>query len=100
MQHLQNQNIYSTGRYSKPSSIAIGDFNNDHQLDIVVANYGTSNIGIFIGYANGTFQTQTTYSIGLKSHPNYINVGDFNNDNQLDVVVVDSENDQIHILPG
>jgi hypothetical protein len=95
-----DQTTYSTSLNSNPTSIALGDFNNDSQLDIVVANYGTGNIGMLLGYGNGTFETQRTYPIGSDSHPQYITIGDLDNDNQLDVVIVDSENDEIHILLG
>ncbi|CAF1191220.1 unnamed protein product [Rotaria sordida] len=93
-----NQKTYTTTLNSNPSSMAIGDLNNDNYLDIIVANSGTGNIGIFLGYEDGTFSTQNTFSINSNCRPHYINVGYFDQDNQLDVVVVDSENDQVHIL--
>jgi hypothetical protein len=95
-----SQQTYTTLPKSNPSSIAVGHFNNDNSLDIIVANSGTGNIGIFLGQDNGTFLTQTIYLIGVESYPQYITTGDFNNDNKLDVVIVDSKNDQVHILPG
>ncbi|CAF3678182.1 unnamed protein product [Adineta steineri] len=94
------QKIYSTGLHSNPSSISIADFNNDNELDVVVTNSANSNIGIFYGYSNGTFTNQIIYSTGLNSYPNNINVAHFNNDNQLDLIVLDSINDKIYILPG
>jgi hypothetical protein len=97
---FEAQQTYSTTLDSRPSSIALGDFNNDNRLDIVVANYGTGNIGIFLGHGNGTFTAQITYSISFKSRPQFVSVGNFDNDNYLDVVVADSENDQVHILLG
>ena len=54
------------------------DFNNDGQLDIIVANYGTNNIGVLFGYGNGTFQTQMMSTSGSKSHPSAIAVGNIN----------------------
>ncbi|CAF2835608.1 unnamed protein product [Rotaria sp. Silwood2] len=93
-----SQKTYTTTRNSNPSSIAVGDLNNDNHLDIIVANYGTGKIGIFFGYENGTFAVQTTFSISSNCRPHHITVGYFDKDNQLDVVVVDSENDQVHIL--
>ncbi|CAF3877267.1 unnamed protein product [Rotaria sp. Silwood1] len=35
-----NQMAYSTGLYSFPCSMAIGDFNNDTRVDIVFVSYG------------------------------------------------------------
>jgi hypothetical protein len=95
-----SQKTYTTTPNSNPSSIALGDFNNDNQLDIVVANYGTGNIGLFRGHSNGSFAAQTTYPISSNSYPQYITVGDLNKDNHLDIIIVDSKNDQVHILPG
>jgi hypothetical protein len=42
------QMILSTGAGSYPISVAVGDFNQDTLLDIAVANYGNSSIGIFL----------------------------------------------------
>ena len=46
---------YSTDDGSMPHSVAIADFNNDNWLDIIVANYGTDNFGIFFGYGTKGF---------------------------------------------
>ncbi|CAF3577317.1 unnamed protein product [Rotaria sp. Silwood1] len=94
-----NQQTYFTVLDSNPISIAVGYINNDNYLDIVVANYGIGNIGILFGYGNGTFLSQTTYSIGSNFRPQNIAIGNFDGDSQLDdVVVIDTSNDQIHIL--
>ncbi|CAF1482385.1 unnamed protein product, partial [Rotaria sordida] len=61
--NFTNQQIYTTGPNSNPISIAIGDFNNDKNLDIVVANYGIGNIGVFLNLNNGTFTSQITYLV-------------------------------------
>ena len=97
---FRNQETYTTLPKSNPSSVTIADFNNDNQLDIAVANNGTGKILIFLGYGNGSFQAQTSYSTGLDSHPQFIAVGKLDEDNILDLIVVDSENDWIHILLG
>ena len=91
---------YTTLPKSNPSSIVVSDFNNDNHLDIVVTNNGTGTVGIFLGNGNGTFQAQTIYTISPNSHPQYITAGDFNKDSQLDIVIVDSTNDEIYILLG
>ncbi|CAF4326047.1 unnamed protein product, partial [Rotaria sp. Silwood2] len=72
---------FSTGINSHPYSIAVGHFNGDNLLDIAVANYGTNNVGVFLGKGNGNFASQTTYSLGIAS-PYSIGVGDFNQDNR------------------
>jgi hypothetical protein len=97
---FQDQITYSTGYDSIPSSLAIGDFNKDNHLDIAVANYGTNNIGIFLGYGNGTFTSQTTYTTTLNSNPSSIAVGDFNKDNQLDIAVTNSAIGSLSIFLG
>ncbi|CAF2893759.1 unnamed protein product [Rotaria sp. Silwood2] len=84
---FQNQITYSTGYDSLPIALVVGDFNKDNQLDIVVANYGTDNIGIFFGYDNGTFTGQKTYTTTLNSKPSSIAVRDLNNDYYLDIIV-------------
>lgn len=95
-----NQHIYTTLSKSNPSSITMGDMNNDTYLDIIVANNGTRNIGIFLGHGDGSFSPQTVYLIRSNSHPEFVAVGDLDNDNILDIAVVDSQNDQVHVLSG
>jgi hypothetical protein len=95
------QTTYTTTNInSNPESIAVADFNNDSRLDIVVANYWTENIGIFIGYGNGTFKTQTTYSTGENSGPDSVAVGDFDSDHRLDIAVVNFLSSSITIFLG
>jgi uncharacterized membrane protein len=94
------QTTYSTGQNSGPEAIAIGDLNNDSQLDIVVANYVSDNIGIFLGYDSGTFASVTTYSTGSNSYPCSVAVGDFNKDNRLDIVVANVGSNNLGIFFG
>ena len=60
---------YSTGEGSLPYMLTIIDINSDNHLDIIVANSGTNNIGIFFGFGNGSFSTQQTHSTGPNSIP-------------------------------
>ncbi|CAF4242680.1 unnamed protein product, partial [Rotaria sordida] len=91
---------YSTGYNSWPESLAVGDFDNDNQIDIAVANYLTSSISIFLGYQNGNFTTQVTYSTGYQSWPYSITVGDFNRDNQLDIATCNFNMNDVSIFLG
>jgi hypothetical protein len=58
---FSNQTTYLTGPSSFPYSVAVGDFNNDTRLDIVVANYATNNLGVLLGYGNGTFASMISF---------------------------------------
>lgn len=95
-----NRQTYTTLSKSNPTSIVVADFNRDSHFDLAVANNGTGCIGIFYGYGNGTFQSQMTLSTGEKSSPQYLTIGDFDNDNTTDLVILDAANNQLHILPG
>ena len=99
-QSLGSLIIYSTGYGSKPSSVSVGDFTHDKYYDIVVANYGTDNGGVFLGDGNGVFTTKNIYSMGDNSRTIAITVADLNHDNQSDIVVINSGTDNICILLG
>jgi hypothetical protein len=72
---------------SQPRAVAAGDFNNDHQIDIVVANSGTHTTGILLAKGDETFADQQTFPTGAHSHPYSIVVADFSNDTYLDIAV-------------
>ena len=72
--------------------------NNDTLLDIVVAKQGTNNVGVFLGSGNGLFADQMMVVIEYGSLPFSVVVGDFNNDQLLDMAVGNSETDNINIL--
>ena len=84
---FSSQTTYSTGSGSFPRCIAVADLNKDSQLDIIVCNFLHDSIGIFLGFGNGTFSDQTTYSTGDNSGPWAIAIGDLNKDDWLDIVV-------------
>jgi len=95
-----NQQTYSTGNDSNPISIAIGDFNDDKQFDIVVANFNTNNIGILLGSGKGTFANLQTYSTGEGSEPTSVAVADLNKDNQTDIVVTNGGINTVLVFYG
>ena len=82
--------MYRTGSHSS-ISVAIGDLNKDHRLDIVVVNNDTGSIDILLGQYEG-FLNQTNYPTG--SYPLSVAVGDFNNDTRLDIVVANERSDR------
>ncbi|CAF4228952.1 unnamed protein product, partial [Adineta steineri] len=95
-----NSTLYSTGNNSYPSSLAIGDFNKDSMMDLVVANSGTNNILVFMGSGNGDFSLFQSYSMGDDSQTVSVAVGDFNRDYELDIAVTNYGTNNICILFG
>ena len=81
-------------------SIAIGDCNNDGQMDIIVASYGTNNVDIFLGYPHRVFKWNVTYSTGRDSSPYCVALADLNNDQNLDIVITLSQSNKIMIMFG
>jgi hypothetical protein len=69
-----------------PWSVAIGDFNDDGQQDLAVANttwVGT--VSVLLGNGDGSFATYTSYLAGVR--PGSVAIGDFNGDGQQDLAV-------------
>ncbi|CAF3131648.1 unnamed protein product, partial [Rotaria sp. Silwood2] len=67
--------------------LAVGDFNNDNQLDIAFNDYDGGQVGVLLGYGNGAFGAPTRFSTGDDSYPVAITAADFNGDGNLDVAV-------------
>jgi hypothetical protein len=88
---------YTTG--TTPAALALGDFNNDGFVDMVVPNFGSGTIGMLLNNGNGTFKAQTTTIVN--GNPHTAAVGDFNLDGNLDVAVSNvTPNNLLHILVG
>jgi hypothetical protein len=67
-------------------SLVVADFNGDGKLDLAVANYNlVSQVSVFLGNGDGTFQTQVDYP--SESSPDSVAVGDFNADGHPDLAV-------------
>ncbi|CAF2052798.1 unnamed protein product, partial [Rotaria magnacalcarata] len=85
---------------TRPRSVAVGDFNNDSWLDIVVANSQFGNIEIFFGSGNETFSNKKTYFTGSDSRPYSIAVAYIDNDTILDIAVANFAINSIDIFFG
>ena len=90
----------STGDQSSPNSIQTIDLNNDKLIDILVANMDLNSVGVFYGLGDGKYEEQATSSIEIGSLPIGTAVGDFNQDNQLDIVTINWNGNGISILLG
>ncbi|MGA2589316.1 MAG: VCBS repeat-containing protein [Bryobacteraceae bacterium] len=78
----------------QPRSIAVGDFNNDGNLDIVVVG---SSIGLLLGTGTGSFGPPIVIS---NSTARYVAVGDFNGDGKLDLALAAELSNQVLVALG
>jgi len=86
---------------TKPEAVAIGDFNRDGKLDIVVANSDTNNVSIVLGNGAGSFGAPTVFSVGVTGvNPESLAIGDFNGDGKLDLAVANYNSSNVSILLG
>jgi hypothetical protein len=81
-----------------PSSIAVGDFNGDNRLDLIVANNGNNTVSVLLGNGDGTFQTHVDYATG--TGPYSVALGDFNGDQSLDLAVAAHPPNVVSVLLG
>ncbi|CAF1150669.1 unnamed protein product [Adineta ricciae] len=87
---FQQSTLLYFGAFSFPNSLAVGDFNKDDYLDLAVVNANRNNVAVHLGNNNGTFGNQLTLPTGTYSSPYWVVVDDFNNDNNSDIVVSNS----------
>jgi phospholipase C len=83
-----------------PASLAVSDLNLDGFPDLVVANSMDNTVSPFLGRGDGTFWRQSTPAATALSGPVQVVVSDFNRDGNPDVVIVNSKNNTLTILPG
>jgi len=87
-------------RGGTPTSIAVGDFNGDGQLDLVDANDTQQFVGyvtFFLGNGDGTFQEPTRFAVNGQA-PLQVVVADFNLDLKPDVATVNTDSHNVSVL--
>ena len=99
--HFSTETIANTP--TDPYGLAVGNFTGNSIPDLAVTNYGTGTVGIMLGVennglGNGTFQADTTYTVG--SEPSAVAIGDVNGDGVPDVVVANYHTDNVSVLLG
>jgi hypothetical protein len=67
------------------NSIAVADFNHDGKLDVLLTSTSTSDLYVFLGNGDGTFQNATLTNTGIGSISSFA-VADVNGDGIPDVV--------------
>ena len=81
---------------SNPTFLVTGDFNQDGNADLAVANTGSNTISIFLGIGNGTFLNPLDFTVG--SAPDWITVADLNGDGKPDLLVANSQSNSVSVL--
>jgi hypothetical protein len=91
------------GRCGEWSKMAVGDFNNDGNSDLVITSPALNRLAILLGNGQGRFTRTDDIEVIV---PVDVAVGDINNDRNLDLVVTsnptrtDGDTKDIHILQG
>jgi hypothetical protein len=83
----------------EPTSVAVGDLNNDGFADLGVADKHDSKIRIYINNTNGAFPLLTTLS-NVGSQPHAIRTARLNDDNHLDLITVNRASNNISVIYG
>jgi len=81
-----------------PGQVAIGDFNRDGKLDLVVANPFNNMVSVLLGNGDGTLQPPSTYAAGNLSGS--VAIGDFNRDGKPDLAVANYGDNDVSVLLG
>ncbi|WP_171631957.1 FG-GAP-like repeat-containing protein [Paenibacillus plantarum] len=103
-----NYNVYidSVGYNTfTPSSVTIGDFNNDSIMDLAVSNYDSltskHHIVWLLGQGvqpDGTLKFSEPVPLRVGANPSSITAGEINGDSNLDIVVTNSGDGTVSIL--
>ena len=87
---FQAQVSYPVSTYS--TALHAGDFNGDGKLDLAITEIpsqaSNGNAAILLGNGDGSFQSETQFQAGI--NPISLDLGDFNNDGRLDLVVANA----------
>jgi hypothetical protein len=85
---------------TKPSSVAVADFNGDGKQDLAVANEGSNNVTVLLGDGTGRFKAEPVSSFKAGSGPFSMAVADFNGDGKPDLAIANRKSNNVTVLLG
>ncbi len=84
-----------------PSSIVVGDFNEDGNLDFAVSNENSSTVSVMRGDGSGkNFNLHPPLMSRMDPARRQSSTADLNGDGHLDLVVAESNNGRVDIYKG
>jgi hypothetical protein len=83
-----------------PNDLAIGDVNNDGNVDLAFANHDTTYLTVLVGDGKGGFKpaSGSPFTVQSKPHPHGIAMADFNGDGWADLATDDWQNNRITVV--
>ncbi len=91
---------------SRPSGVTIADINSDGRPDLVIANQGSNDVSILLNQPSAaaggmaSFNPGPRLNTGASSGPVSTTVTDITGDGVADIVVTNSQNGTVSLLPG
>jgi hypothetical protein len=93
-------------QYQGVIPMASGDFNSDGKVDLIFELSGSSQIAVYLGKGDGTFQTPKYVTMALPTGQHFggepLIAADFNHDGKLDIVAEAGTNTggSLYLFPG
>lgn len=88
---------------TSPRSVAVSDVNGDGKPDLAVANFASNDVSVLLNAtpassAAPSFASPERFGTGTGGTPQSIAMGDLNGDGRPDLVVANTNNDQLAVL--
>ncbi|MGA8492310.1 MAG: VCBS repeat-containing protein [Terriglobales bacterium] len=94
-QQFRKAVYYGTGKNTGPYAVVSAHLTNSGHLDLAFADYASDSVSILLGNGDGTFQSPIKFSVPAAFA---LAVGDFNDDGNADLAVVESAGNQFGFL--